>query len=76
MSGNFSLAYFSGNMWLTERYDKGYPRGYSIDHLLTKDYFKIIDLFESDPAKYSKILWNCSEEDGWQKIFKLLEIEK
>jgi hypothetical protein len=30
--------------------------------------------FFDDPAKYSKLLWNCSEEEGWQKVFKLLDI--
>jgi hypothetical protein len=31
--------------------------------------------FFDDPAKYSKLLWNYSEEEGWQKVFKLLNIE-
>jgi len=30
--------------------------------------------FFYDTAKYSELLWNCSEEEGWQKVFKLLEI--
>lgn len=36
----------------------------------------VVASFFDDPAKYSKILWNCSEEEGWEKIFKLLNIEK
>jgi len=31
--------------------------------------------FEDNPKTYSKLLWNCSEEEGWKKIFKLLEIK-
>ena len=36
---------------------------------------KVVGSFFDDPAKYSKLLWNCSEEEGWQKVFKLLGIE-
>jgi hypothetical protein len=38
--------------------------------------FEKIGNFADDPTKYSKLLWGCSEEEGWQKVFKLLEIEK
>ncbi len=31
--------------------------------------------FESDPKKYSKLLWNLSEEEGWKKVFGLLNIK-
>ena len=31
--------------------------------------------FFDDLGKYSKLLWNCSEQEGWQKIFELLEIK-
>jgi hypothetical protein len=31
--------------------------------------------FESDPIKYSKLLWNCNEQDGWDKLYKLLGIK-
>lgn len=31
--------------------------------------------FFDDPAKYSKLLWNYSEEEGWQKLFELLKIK-
>lgn len=34
----------------------------------------IVGSFFDDPAKYSKLLWNCSEEEGWKKAFKLLGI--
>jgi len=30
--------------------------------------------FFDNPAEYSKLLWNCSEEEGWNKVFKLLGI--
>ena len=30
--------------------------------------------FFDDPAKYSNLLWGCSEEEGWKKIFKILNI--
>ena len=36
---------------------------------------KVVGSFFDDPAKYSKLLWNCSEQKGWQKVFKLLGIE-
>lgn len=36
----------------------------------------VVGSFFDDSAKYSKLLWDCSEEEGWDKIFKLLEIEK
>ena len=35
---------------------------------------KIASFFDN-PTKYSKLLWNCSETEGWEKVFKLLEIE-
>jgi hypothetical protein len=31
--------------------------------------------FFDDPAKYSKLLWNCSEEKGWKKVFDILGIK-
>lgn len=31
--------------------------------------------FFDDPAKYSKLLWDCSEEEGWEKVLELLNIE-
>jgi hypothetical protein len=35
----------------------------------------MINTFESDPAKYSKLLWNCTEEEGWKKVYDLLDIK-
>jgi len=35
----------------------------------------VVGSFFDDPAKYSKLLWNCSEEEGWKKVFKLLDIK-
>lgn len=35
---------------------------------------KKLNSFFDNPAKYSKLLWDCSEEEGWEKIFKLLDI--
>jgi len=31
--------------------------------------------FFDNPKKYSKLLWNCSEKEGWEKIFELLKIK-
>jgi hypothetical protein len=31
--------------------------------------------FFDGPTKYSKLLWNCTEEEGWNKVFELLEIK-
>lgn len=36
---------------------------------------KKIGSFFDDPAHYSKLLWDCSEEEGWQKVFDLLGIK-
>jgi len=36
---------------------------------------KRIGSFFDDPAKYSQLLWNCCEQEGWEKIFKLLQIK-
>jgi hypothetical protein len=30
--------------------------------------------FSDDPVKYSKLLWGCTEKEGWEKVFKLLNI--
>ena len=30
--------------------------------------------FFDNPTKYSKLLWNCNEEEGWKKVFELLNI--
>jgi len=37
--------------------------------------YKITGSFFDDPKKYSKILWGCTEEEGWEKILKLLNIK-
>lgn len=34
-----------------------------------------IGSFFDDPAHYSQLLWNCNEEEGWIRIFKLLNIK-
>lgn len=31
--------------------------------------------FFDDPEKWSKLLWNCSELEGWKKIFDILNIK-
>ena len=36
----------------------------------------VVGSFFDNPAKYSQLLWGCSEEEGWAKIFKILQIEK
>jgi hypothetical protein len=35
-----------------------------------------IGSFFDDPAKYSQLLWNCSEEEGWNKVLGLLGVDK
>jgi hypothetical protein len=41
----------------------------------TKSGYKTkIGSFFDNPKKYSKLLWNCSEKDGWKKVFELLNI--
>jgi hypothetical protein len=56
--------------------EKGFTefRGCLASSLNYSDMAKRIELFnfEDDPAKHSKLLWNCSEEEGWKKVFKLL----
>ena len=37
--------------------------------------YKIIGSFFDDPAKYSKLIWDCGEEEGWKKILFLLNIK-
>jgi hypothetical protein len=39
-----------------------------------KSNLPIVGSFFDDPAQYSKLLWNCSEEEGWEKVLKLLNI--
>ena len=36
--------------------------------------FEKIGNFADDPAKYSELLWNCNEEEGWEKVLKLLNV--
>lgn len=36
--------------------------------------FEKIGNFADDPAKYSKLLWNCTEEEGWEKVLELLGV--
>lgn len=35
----------------------------------------VVASFFDDPKKWSKILWNCTESEGWKKIFKLLNLD-
>jgi hypothetical protein len=30
--------------------------------------------FFDNPTKHSKLLWNCDEKEGWDKVFNLLNI--
>jgi hypothetical protein len=56
--------------------------GYQMNFELYKKMFHLsnakqnIGSFFDDPAQYSQILWNCSEEEGWEKVFKLLGVKK
>jgi hypothetical protein len=37
-------------------------------------HFEQFNFFE-DPAKYSELLWNSTEEEGWERVFELLNIK-
>lgn len=53
-------------------------KGYSMSVFdLNKEYFDDFEKYNffDDPAKYSKLLWNCNETEGWEKVFELLEIK-
>ena len=68
----YQFLYFDGKAWRV--YEK-YTNESLSDKFLSYCVEDNLYFFESDPAKYSKLLWNCSEEEGWQKVFKLLGIE-
>lgn len=42
---------------------------------IDNEYYKKLGSFFDDPAHYSKLLWNCPEEEAWQKVFELLNIK-
>jgi hypothetical protein len=44
---------------------------------LNVEYFRHFEQYSffDDPAKYSKLLWNCDKEEGWKKVLELLEIK-
>jgi hypothetical protein len=44
---------------------------------LNVEYFRHFGQFSffDNPAKYSKLLWNCNEQEGWGKVLKLLGIK-
>lgn len=68
----YQFLYFDGKAWRV--YEK-YTNESLSDKFLSYCVEDNLYFFESDPAKYSKLLWNCSEQEGWQKVFKLLGIE-
>lgn len=54
------------------------PDSYSTLNVIATPAFKRpkkLGSFFDNPAKYSEMLWNCSEEEGWQKVLELLEIK-
>lgn len=56
-------------------YEKSrYARGLCINSIYMLK-IKSIGSFFDDPVKYSKLLWNCNQEKGWEKIFELLNIK-
>lgn len=70
------LFYFNGITWQvkTQYIDTSIEVSeYFIKRTLTSP-DKFLGYFESDPAKYSKLLWNCSEKKGWDMILELLKI--
>ena len=68
----YQFLYFDGKAWRV--YEK-YTNESLSDKFLSYCVEDNLYFFESDPAKYSKLLWDCSEQEGWQKVFKLLGIE-
>lgn len=66
------LFYFNGVSWIKYTTING-EDDFNITNI---DYFqkgKLVNFYD-DPAKYSQLLWNCSEEEGWEKVLKLLNI--
>jgi hypothetical protein len=47
--------------------------GTNLSELATNQTKKLGSFFD-DPAKYSKLLWNCTEEEGWEKALKVLGV--
>lgn len=71
--GGFGLNLYYG----IEKYSKAeleFYSGLGAGGTIIEDSKKLGSFFD-DPAHYSKLLWNCSEEEGWQKVFDLLEIK-
>jgi hypothetical protein len=64
------LLFFDGLTWKIDTGNKTLEVG--IDFLIRTVGLTIP--FETDPAKYSKLLWNCTEEEGWDKVLKLLNV--
>ena len=48
---------------------------YSDNDYIDLDVDKPVGSFFDDPVKYSKLLWNCTEEEGWEKVLKLLGVD-
>lgn len=70
---SYQLLYFNGLTWNVE--------GLSNPKELHEEFLKFVVedelyYFESDPKKYSQLLWNCSEEEGWEKVLELLGVNK
>jgi len=68
----YQFLYFDGKSWNKA---ESYTTGNLSDKFLSYVIEDNLYFFESDPAKYSKLLWNCSEEEGWKKVFELLGIK-
>jgi hypothetical protein len=64
------LLFFDGLTWNIDTGNKTLEVG--IDFLISTVGLTIP--FETDPAKYSKLLWNCNEEEGWEKVLQLLNV--
>jgi hypothetical protein len=66
------LFYFNGVSWIKYTTING-EDDFNITNI---DYFqkgKLVNFYD-DPAKYSQLLWNCSEEEGWKKVLNLLNV--
>lgn len=57
-----------------EKQEKQYKKIVSIFGKI-KPEKNVVASFFDDPKKWSKLLWNCTESEGWGKIFNILNIK-
>jgi len=67
---------FEKNLLLFYGLHMSYPLFYYSDNdYIDLDIDQPVGKFYDNPAKYSKLLWNCNEQEGWEKVYKLLGIK-